>query len=387
MQQELYVDTPAGLSALCETLRDQPVLALDTEFLREKTYYAKLCLLQVASEDVVACIDPLALDNIDPLLDILYDPSVTKVLHSARQDLEIFFDLRGDLPRPVFDTQIAATLLGFGEQIGYANLVRQMLDVELDKMATRTDWSQRPLEQEQLHYAADDVRYLFTIYHQQADQLNAKGRMAWLAEDFDALTDVATYAMAENELWRRVKGTQRLKGAQLAVLRELAIWREQRAKASDRPRRWILKDEVLCDIARRSPGDLPGLEKIRGLEGRVIKQHGEALLKLVQKARRTPPESWPLRPEGRRLSLAQDALVDMLMAVLRLRAVENDVTPSVLASRKDLEALVSGCRDVPIQHGWRGELAGHDLQAVLGGEKILIVEQGQLVIKDPSSTQ
>lgn len=379
--QEMFVDTEAGLLDLCELLRDQPVLALDTEFLREKTYYAKLCLLQVASEDVVACVDPLALNNLDPLLEILYDPTVTKVLHSARQDLEIFFDLRGDLPRPIFDSQVAATLLGFGDQIGYANLVRQMLGVELDKLATRTDWSQRPLDEEQLHYAADDVRYLFIIYHQQVEALNNKGRMDWLQEDFKALTDLTTYASLESELWRRVKGTQKLKGVQFAILRGLAIWREQRAQASNRPRRWIIKDEVLCDIARRGPQDLAGLEKIRDLESRFIKQQGEIILKVIKDAKNTPPEGWPVRPEGKRLTAAQDALVDMLMAVLRTRGAENEVSPALLANRKELEALVLGSNDSPILHGWRGELAGHDLQAVLAGQKFLAVEDGGMVIR------
>lgn len=378
--QELFVDTESGLEELCGLLRGQPVLALDTEFLREKTYYAQLCLLQVAAEGVVACVDPLALDSLDPLLDILYDPSVIKVLHSARQDLEIFFDLRGDLPRPLFDTQIAATLQGFGDQIGYANLVQKMLGVELDKLATRTDWSQRPLEAEQLIYAEDDVRYLFRIYHQQVEQLEAKGRMDWLQEDFDALTAIENYALSANDLWKRVRGAQKLKGVQLAMLRGLATWREQRAQKSNRPRRWVLKDEVLVDIARRGPTDITGLEKIRGLEGNVIHKNGEALLEVLREARATPSENWPLRPEGQRLSPAQDALVDLLMAVLRLRAVENEVSPAVLASRKELESLVAGSTDCSVLHGWRGELAGHDLQAVLLGEKVLSVSHGQLLL-------
>lgn len=378
--QELFVDTESGLAELCDLLRGQPVLALDTEFLREKTYYSQLCLLQVAAEGVVACVDPLALDTLDPLLDILYDPSVIKVLHSARQDLEIFFDLRGDLPRPLFDTQIAATLQGFGDQIGYANLVQKMLAVELDKLATRTDWSQRPLEAEQLSYAEDDVRYLFKIYYQQVEQLTAKGRMDWLQEDFDALTAIESYALPADDLWKRVRGSQKLKGVQLAILRGLAAWREQRAQNSNRPRRWILKDEVLVDMARRGPSDIAGLEKIRGLESNSIKKNAPALLEVIEQARATAAESWPLRKEGRRLSSAQDALVDLLMAVLRLRAVENEVSPAVLASRKELESLVAGSTDCPVLHGWRGELAGHDLQAVLSGEKVLSVSDGRLLL-------
>jgi len=176
--KEIFVDTPEALAALCDSLRGCEALALDTEFLREKTYYTQLCLLQIASDELIACVDPLALETIDPLLDIFYDPQVTLVMHSARQDLEIFFDLRGGLPGPVFDTQVAATLLGYGDQIGYANLVREFTGVELDKQHTRTDWSRRPLGEGQLRYAADDVRYLLDIYREQRRRLRAQGASA-----------------------------------------------------------------------------------------------------------------------------------------------------------------------------------------------------------------
>lgn len=374
-----FVDTESGLAELCEKLRGQPVLALDTEFLREKTYYAQLCLLQVAAEGVIACVDPLAVD-LDPLLDIIYDPSVVKVMHSARQDMEIFFDLRGDVPRPLFDSQIAATLMGFGEQVGYANLVQQMLEVTLDKIATRTDWSQRPLDAEQISYAADDVRYLFTLYHQQVELLRSKGRLDWLQDDFDEMSDRTTYAPHPENLWKRVKGAQKLSSPQLAVLRGLAIWREQRAQASNRPRRWILKDEVMVDLARRSPAQFEDLAKIRGIEERMLSRNGEALLKVIAEAKATDPEGWPRPRKSRRLSSEQDAVVDLLMAVLRLRGNEHDVSPALLASRKQLEALVLGDEESPVLHGWRAGLAGHDLQAVLSGEKAVRVVSGQLVV-------
>lgn len=380
--QEQFIDTDVGLAALCDQLRGQPVLALDTEFLREKTYYARLCLLQVASEGVIACVDPLAIDDLGPLLDIIYDPLVTKVMHSARQDMEILFDLRGELPRPLFDTQIAATLLGFGDQVGYASLVKEVLNVELDKMATRTDWSQRPLDPEQLCYAADDVRYLFTLYHRQVAILRAKGRLAWLQADFDQLTDVVTYAPASDTLWKRVRSAQKLKGESLAVLRELAVWREERARTIDRPRRWVLKDDVMADMARRMPADLEALEKIRGLEHRLITRHGEALLQVIRQGRASDSQSWPVRSAGRRLLPAQEALVDLLMAVLRVRGAEHEVSPALLAGRKELEALVLGDTDCPVLHGWRGELAGRDLRAVLAGEQTLRVADGRLIHTD-----
>ena len=377
--EPLFVDTESGLAELCEKLRGQPVLALDTEFLREKTYYAQLCLLQVAAEGVIACVDPLAL-NLDPLLDIIYDPSVVKVMHSARQDMEIFFDLRGDVPRPLFDSQIAATLMGFGEQVGYANLVQQMLEVTLDKIATRTDWSKRPLDAEQISYAADDVRYLFTLYHQQVELLRSKGRLDWLQDDFDEMSDRTTYAPHPENLWKRVKGAQKLSSTQLAVLRGLAIWREERAQSSNRPRRWIFKDEVMVDLARRSPAQLEDLAKIRGIEERDLNRHGATLLKVIAEARATDPEGWPKPTKSRRLSAEQDSVVDLLMAVLRLRGNEHDVSPALLASRKQLEAMVAGDEESPVLHGWRAGLAGNDLQAVLSGEKTVRVVEGKLVV-------
>ena len=378
-EEPQFIDTEAGLAELCEQLRGQPVLALDTEFLREKTYYAQLCLLQVAAEGVIACVDPLAVD-LHPLLEIIYDPQVVKVMHSARQDMEIFFDLRDDVPRPLFDTQIAATLMGFGEQVGYANLVQQMLGVTLDKVATRTDWSQRPLDAEQISYAADDVRYLFTVYHQQVELLASKGRLDWLQADFDEMSDRSTYAPSPDDLWKRVRGAKKLSSPQLAVLRGLAIWREERAQASNRPRRWILKDEVMLDLAKRSPVNLENLKKIRGIEERMLSRHGDAILKVIAAAKATDPNHWPTPTKNRRLAPEQDAVVDLLMAVLRLRGNENEVSPSLLASRKQLEALVAGEGDVPVLHGWRAELAGHDLQAVLAGEKSVRVVDGALVV-------
>lgn len=377
--EPLFVDTEGGLAELCEKLRGQPVLALDTEFLREKTYYAQLCLLQVAAEGVIACVDPLALD-LDPLLDIIYDPSVVKVMHSARQDMEIFFDLRGDVPRPLFDSQIAATLMGFGEQVGYANLVQQMQGVTLDKMATRTDWSKRPLDREQVVYAADDVRYLFAIYHQQVELLNSKGRLDWLQDDFDEMSDRTTYAPHPENLWKRVRGAQKLSSPQLAVLRGLAIWREERAQASNRPRRWIFKDEVMVDLARRAPASLADLAKIRGIEERMLNKSGKALLSVIAEAKATDPEGWPTKTKSRRLTSEQDAVVDLLMAVLRLRGNEHDVSPALLASRKQLEALVAGDEESPVLHGWRAGLAGNDLQAVMSGDKTVRVVDGQLVV-------
>lgn len=364
---DLYIDTAEALTGLCHQLRDSPWIALDTEFIREKTYYPRLCLLQVANEELVACVDPLALDNLDPLLAILYDPALTKVLHSAHQDLEIFFNLRGAVPCPVFDTQIAATVLGQAEQVGYARLVKALLGVDLDKSQTRTNWCHRPLKPAQIAYAADDVRYLCDVYRLQRSRLEAGNRLAWLADDFAGLCEPDKYQVQPGQAWRRIKGSRNLRGVQLAVLRALAAWREQRASASNRPRKWIVSDDVLLDLARSMPGDKERFQLIRGLEPGLIKRHGDTLLELIATARTEPPEQWPSPPSRLQLNPEQEALVEAMLAVVRLRGSQKGVSPQTLASRKDLERLVAGDPDIPLLQGWRAALAGHEVQALLQG--------------------
>lgn len=380
-QSEQYIDTPAALRDFCDRIRQSPWIALDTEFIREKTYYPQLCLVQVASEAQVACIDPLALDDLEPLLDIVFDPAIVKVLHSAHQDLEIFYHLRAAVPSPVFDTQIAATLLGYGEQVGYATLVKGLLDIELDKSQTRTDWSHRPLAPAQLAYAADDVRYLRDVYRWQRAELESQGRLDWLDEDFAELCAPGKYQAQAPEMWRRLKGAQHLRGVQLAVLRALAAWREERAIAANRPRRWILGDEVLLELARHLPGTLDRLERIRGLEPGFLRRQGETLLALIASARNTPAEQWPsAQPVRHTLDPAQEALVDAMTALVRWRGAEKGVSLQMLASRRDLESLLLGDADVPLLHGWRGALVGREVQALLRGELRIEVRRGHLCI-------
>ncbi|MDH5784200.1 MAG: ribonuclease D [Chromatiales bacterium] len=377
----LYIDTPEALQQLCEQLRRHDWFTLDTEFLREKTYRARLCLLQVANPDVIACIDPLALPDLGPLLDLLYDEGITKVLHAAHQDLEIFFDMRGTVPGPIFDTQIAATLLGQGEQIGYGNLVKEVLGVELTKAHARADWCQRPLDADQLAYAADDVRYLRDVYHHQRTKLQELGREAWLAADFAEMTSAERYRNPPEEAWQRLKGANRLRGVQLAVLQTVAAWREEQAQLSDRPRRWILKDEVLLDLARHMPKDSRGMQRIRGLEEGTVKRSGQAILEAINAGQVMPKAQWPTIKQGPRLPAEQDALVDVLMALLRERCREQAISPAAVAGRRDLEKLIMGERDTPLLHGWRGEVAGESLLALLEGRLRLAVRDGRLQVE------
>jgi len=376
-----YITDSGQLRSLCGTLAKSDWLAIDTEFIREKTYYPRLCLIQVATDEAVACVDPLRIDDISPLLEVIYDPAITKIMHAARQDLEILFHLRGNLPHPLFDTQIAATVLGQGEQVGYGNLVKAVLNVELDKAHARTDWSRRPLDAEQLEYAADDVRYLGELYRRQRDELDDLGRSHWLDEDFAQLTDPGTYRPAPRDMWKRLKGSNRLRGIQLAVLRELAAWREEQAIASDRPRRWIVKDDVLLDLARQMPESTERMSRIRGLEPAVLRRHGATLAQLIRNGREMPRDRWPTLPRKARLRPEEESVVDALAAIVRQRGLEQAVSPAVIATRRDLECLIQGDRDVSVMHGWRASLVGSDLEAFLAGRLRLEVTDGRLRIE------
>ncbi|MBA2409526.1 MAG: ribonuclease D [Gammaproteobacteria bacterium] len=367
-KDDLYIDTPQALTSLCARLQDAEWIALDTEFIRERTYYPRLCLLQIATPKLVACIDPLALDSLSPLLDVIYDTRIVKVLHAAHQDLEILYQLRGEPARPVFDTQIASSLLGFGEQVGYANLVQQMLSVALSKTHTRSDWSERPLDAEQIHYAADDVRYLGVIYPRLQTMLADKGRLDWLTDDFERLQRADTFEIDAVQVWRRIGGIQKLSSGQLNVLRALAAWREREAAHRDKPRKWILPDPALVDLSRQTPRDQTALARMRGLQPHQVQRYGATLIDTIAHALQEPEATWPGPPARLDLTPAQDAMVDVLMALVRAQAAQFEVSPAALSTRNALERLVAGDTDVPVLQGWRARLAGRTLQKMLAGE-------------------
>jgi ribonuclease D len=376
---ELHVVTKTELQELCNQLKGSSWLALDTEFIREKTYYPKFCLLQISNGTIAATVDPLMIEDLSELVAIIYNSSIIKIFHAGRQDLEIFHQLWDKLPQPLFDTQLAATLLGLGTQIGYGNLVQKITGHELEKGHSRTDWSQRPLSQEQLRYALDDVIYLGDIYLNIIERLESLGRDSWLQEDFNALADPTTYSINPNNMWQRIKGNQHLKGVQLAILQKIAAWREQQAEQADRPRRWIMKDEVLIDLARRQPKNIKALERIRGLESGSIKRNGDVLLKLITQAKELPKENWPqAKKRLKSLTPNQEAMTDLLQSCLRIIAEQEEITPSALASRKDLESLVIGNEDTELLHGWRKALVGDALVEVLNGKTRPVVENGKL---------
>lgn len=376
-----YIQTRSELTEFCTTISDSEWLAIDTEFLRERTYFPKFCLLQIADTERVVCIDPLTIEDLNPLFDVLYNPEIVKVFHSGRQDLEIFFNIRGSLPAPVFDTQLAAPLLGFTEQISYAALVSELLGVSLVKAHTRTDWSKRPLSSDQIHYAGNDVLYLARIYPKMQEQLSALGRLEWLSDDFTALLDPENYKNSPQQAWQRIRSAQNLNGGALSILRNLAGWREEAAYRQNIPRNWIIKDEVLVSIARLKPSCIEELGTLRGLNERVLKRHGKTICELVEKGRNNPLIDPEIKSRSVRKSPEQEVLINLLTGVVHQIALEHSLSAATLAPRKELEQLVSGNSDTKLLHGWRKAIVGEKLLAILDGVTAISIEDGVIQLK------
>jgi len=357
------IATDAALADLCRTLEGCAWIAIDTEFLRERTYYARLCLIQIGAPGIVACVDPLALEQLEPLHALLENPRLRKVLHAARQDIEVFNDLRGIVPAPLFDTQIAAAYLGYDDQVGYAAVVAAITGVVLDKAHTRTDWSRRPLSSAQHQYAEDDVRYLMPVYEALHERLAAAGRLAWVMDDCARLSEPALYANDPAEAWRRLRGGAELAAPNQQMLCALAAFREQTAQAYNLPRGWVLRDEVLFDLARHAPQTQAELVSIRGLEDSARQRYGEGILASLEQGRHAEPllvweRQAPPTPE-------QNALGKLIMEMVRSVAREHELAPAVLATRRDVEKLARGAEPASVFHGWRAELLGAKLAALL----------------------
>lgn len=378
-----YIDRPDALVSFCRRMAGRPWLAVDTEFMREHTYRPRLCLVQISDGREIACIDPLAIEDLSPLIALLGREDSVKVFHAASQDMEIFYDLEPTaLPRPVFDTQIAAAVLGFGAQVSYGALVQRLLGHSLDKQHARSDWLRRPLSDEELQYAADDVRYLGEVYLRLKTELERRGRLTWIEQDLAQLSDPGRYVNRPELAWRRLKRLGRLRPRARSAAQRLAAWREKRAQYSDRPRQWILKDDTLMDIAQRLPRDIQSLQRIRGLPDKIAKQHGEEILGMIADALADPEPPEPA--ERAALSPAQEAIADLLFTLVRLRAAQAEVTPALVAGRKDIERLVQGERDLPVLSGWRRQLVGDELQATLCGRLAFVIQDGQLVARPPA---
>ncbi len=380
--QPLVTDT-AMLAALCHRLADAPFVAVDTEFMRENTYWPDLCLVQVASPEEAACIDPKAPGlDLKPLLDLLVDGAPLKVFHAGGQDLEIVYNLTGRTPSPLFDTQVAAMALGMGEQVGYTGLVDAMLGVQIDKGARFTDWARRPLDQRQLDYAIGDVTHLVALFPKLLERLRNGNRGAWIDAEMERLGDPATYANDPDLAWQRVKAPSR-NPAVLGRLRALARWREIEARDKDVPRGRIAKDETLADLAGHPPRSAADLAKVRGLSANwATNEIGKRLMAALAEARPFTEDELPDR-EARRGGLSTDAslVADLLKLMLKVRAKEANVAPRLLARADELEALAGGTRTgLPMLEGWRYDAFGKDAVELVEGRVGFAVKAGQMVM-------
>jgi ribonuclease D len=371
---------PAEIVRLLERSRSHGRISIDTEFMREKTYWSKLCLVQVAVGDECALIDPLAGDDLGPLLEVLADPSVIKIFHAGSQDLEIFYRMAGRAAAPVFDTQIAATVAGFPSQVGYARLMKDLFDVDIDKSDTFTDWARRPLTPAQIEYALNDVRYLDGAYLELTGRLERDGRTGWLAADMKRLSDDSLYAIDPDEQFRKVKRISSLSRRQLGVLQKVTAWREREAMRRDLPRRWVLGDETLVEVARRRPADTAALSDIRGLNVRSFGDGGASLLAAVKAGVDAPEDQLPRLEKKPRTIVDIEGVVELMGALVRVRASEHGIAVPLLATRGDLERLASGQRDdSPLLSGWRKAILGDSLVALIDGELALRVSDGRVL--------
>jgi ribonuclease D len=384
----LVTDTRT-LTALCERLAKADFVTVDTEFMRETTYYPDLCLVQVASPTEAAAIDPKAPDiDLSPLLRLLVEDEVLKVFHAGGQDLEIIYNLTGKTPAPLFDTQIAAMALGLGEQIGYTNLVAAYLNIQIDKGARFTDWARRPLNDRQLDYAIGDVTHLATLFPRMVDKLRRTGRGGWLDEEMARACDPATYANDPDKAWTRLRLPSR-KPEVLGRLKALARWRELEAQDKDVPRGRIIKDETLGDLAGSPPRAQADLAKVRGLSAAWASNAiGDRLMSALLAAKPLPHEEMPAREAQRPGLSSEGALIaDLLKLLLKIRSKESGVAPKLIVRGDDLDALAAGVRDgLPVLASWRRELFGDDALALVEGRLGFVVKDGKLAMTRVSDT-
>jgi len=375
------LQTSKDIADFCNKLSGEEFITIDTEFLREKTYYPKLCLVQLSGPDKDArAIDPL-MDDIDlsPLFDLLANKKVLKVFHSGRQDLEIFYNMTGKVVEPIFDTQVAAMVCGFGDSISYEKLVNNITDGKVDKSSQFTDWSARPLTDKQLNYALGDVTHLCDIYLHLKDVLDKRGRTKWVLQEDKILSDPATYENDPYKAWERVK-IRSPKAKNLAILREVAAIREKQAQKRNIPKSWVFRDEVIASIAVQAPTNKKQLAKIRNMpkdiaEGRL----GEKLLAAVQTALASPQSEWPQPKQRKHIPPQITCVVDILKMLLKITSTENEVASKLIANSGDLEAIaMDDDADVPALKGWRREIFGEDALAIKHGKLAIGLKDGQI---------
>ncbi len=371
----------AALEAFCARQAGADYLTVDTEFMRENTYWPKLCLVQVGGPEESAAVDPLALRpdgsplDLEPLFRLLDDPGILKVFHSARQDVEIFFHLTGRVPKPMFDTQVAAMVCGFGESVGYEALVSKLVGARIDKTSRFTDWSRRPLTEQQLRYALADVVHLRPVYEQIRRMLGESDRASWLDEEMAVLTDPATYNVVPEEAWLRLK-TRSVEPRFLAILREVAAWRETEAQKRDLPRGRLLRDEAMVEIAAQAPRSTADLARTRGLSKNMAEGwQGTALLACVERGLAVPKAERPRLPVRAALPPGAGPTIELLRVLLKLCCEEANVAQKLVASGADLERIATEDEpEVAALRGWRHEVFGRRALDLKEGRIALAVD-------------
>jgi ribonuclease D len=374
------ITTTEDLARFCAPLATADYVTVDTEFMRETTYWPKVCLIQLAGPDEARVIDPLAEGlSLEPLLELLRNRNVLKVFHAARQDLEIFYKLMGEVPAPVFDSQVAAMVCGFGDQVSYEQLVSKLAGAQVDKSSRFTDWARRPLTQKQVIYALGDVTYLRKIYEKLNAKLVKTGRADWLREEMALLAAPETYEIAPDNAWRRLK-PRITKGEYLAVLQAAAAWREVEARNRDIPRQRIIRDETMMEIAAHPPKSADDLERMRGLsKGFAEGKMGQGLLAAITAKLASPKDTWPVLEREPDLPRGIGPLVELLKVLLKLKCDDHEVAQKLLANSSDLDKIAADDNaDVPAMHGWRRELFGEDALRLKRGE-IALAAQGHKI--------
>ena len=378
----MYIANQESFEAFLDRARSSSVLAIDTEFLREKTYYAKLCLVQLATDDEVAIVDPFKIDDLSAMAAVLEDENVMKVFHAAGQDLEIIWHEVGCMPKPLFDTQVAAALLGHTQQIGYGALVHAVCGVQLKKIDSFTDWSRRPLSDSQLDYAADDVVYLPRMYNRMRSELERLGRLHWLDPEFEEMSSSERFESDERQRYKRLKRVGQLSRRQLACAREVAAWRELTAQKRDVPRKWVITDEQIVEACKREARTIDELFMVRGMREKLGTRDARIVAALMKSALDAPPSTWPEPDRSGKNEPNVDAPLDLMSALVRLRAKENGVAFPTLASHDDLLRVARGYREgIDLLRGWRRALVGEELLELLDGKLFLSVSGFDLEVR------
>ncbi len=373
----MFLSSYDELSEFCARVRGARVLAVDTEFLRERTYHPKLCLIQVATHDEVAAIDTLGIEDLSPLRELFLDPATTKVFHACDQDLEVILDHMDCVPRPLFDTQLAASFLGHRMQMGYGALVQAYEGVHLNKADGLTDWSKRPLDAEQLQYAEDDVTYLPRIYDRMMDALVRKNRLAWMDPELELIVDSVLERRDAQNAFLHLKRSGSLTRRQLSVAREVCVWREETASRRDLPKKWVMKDEIVVEVCRRAPKTTDRLRRIRGLDG-ISTRDANDIVAAVSRGVSLDPMLYPSVRHKPHANANLDSVVDLMYSLLRVLADRCGVAAPLIATRQDLASFATGDQDSPLRRGWRHEVAGKPLEGLLAGEVGLTVKDGRI---------